>query len=176
MQSQKNSIDKVGIVSSLFSFPMILGSPKVNESDIECVPKTNEKELNKAYQSNQLNQYIQEESWTSIDQSKRKEDYINTKTLAELIKDLSNVLQDNREMKKELINIKDEITQLKHVLSHEVSVFKTLNQELRNDIVEVNEREKNRFIRSGIPFRFSPHTSSSVVPNRSSNDLFGFGK
>lgn len=55
--------------------------------------------------------------------------------------ELKDVLQTNKELKTEIVG-------LRH-----------LNKELRNEITEIrglNEREKNLYVRSGVPFRFTP--------------------
>ncbi len=76
------------------------------------------------------------------------------------------ICKELNNLKNEVVSLKDEISDLKDLcnqLIHEFGMFKTLNHDLRCEVSELNEREKNRYIRSGIPFRFTPHSSGNSL-------------
>ena len=118
-------------------------------------------------------------SWYKFDDIKEKE-YKELKDKSK--KEIENLLDEAKNgvvcLTKQVTEVRNELKQvqseLRDILSinidlkNEISSLSRLNKELREELMEIrglNEREKNLYVRSRVPFRFTPD----------SHRLFPFG-
>lgn len=113
--------------------------------------------------------YVSEESWTTLhDDHYAKWIKYGSNCSTGHIEQIKN---DNVLIKNELAELKEsfknlsqtllKVTETMNNLQHELQMCKISNHDLRHDMAELTEREKNRIIRSGIPFRFMPSSNKS---------------